>query len=593
MSGRADRASKKQRRLSTDSEGTEEGYDWAGLKGGPSKAGKAPEKSKSKSNRDLKCCVTTHEWVEKSSALRTARGYNIEPVEWLATRLREAKQGAGNSLDVLPCTRLPHLLLPASRHDRIESQLIEATTRTSTYLRPSPSLIFQPQIFLTHFPSIMPARRSQRKSSSATKAKEAIANIIIDRPSRPSRKAAETSSAVVSRAPPGSSTRGLSLTVKTSANKLREATRSSPLNQSVTVSSRESFTGGEILEGKRSRNARKSYVLESDSDEDEEMEDVNDEDAAADSLEDDEDMDAEDDGLGDDDADGDVDMEIPPPPPTIKISKAQSGKQTITAKPSSKPDNKTVEQKEVELGSDDEELSELESDLEEEVEEEGMQTGNEEDAEGEEEEIEIEEEAEEEDELESDLETPGGGSRASTPDLNKLTKRQRARLEEGGSGHLLALPDGKALDPLSYDILTNRRGPSKEALDGRRARHAPCRNGSPKKELEREAQRGRKGTHTSQAHILNNTNMPQMETINKLLKKQAPKTNARRKDLNGEFSAEGELLKPKPQFVRWVSNKDGNRIGVPEEWVAAPIGSMFQNSVKGVGMGGKLIEEVS
>ena len=48
MSGRADRASKKQRRLSTDSEGTEEGYDWVGLKGGASKAGKAAEKSKNK-----------------------------------------------------------------------------------------------------------------------------------------------------------------------------------------------------------------------------------------------------------------------------------------------------------------------------------------------------------------------------------------------------------------------------------------------------------------------------------------------------------------------------------------------------------------
>ncbi|TVY93823.1 hypothetical protein LAWI1_G002720 [Lachnellula willkommii] len=513
MSGRADRASKKQRRLSTDSEGTEEGYDWVALKGGPSTSGKAAEKSK---NKYVGC--------------------------------------------VYSCT---------------------------------PLLILQPQIFLTHVPYIMPARRSQRKSSSATKDKEAIADIVVDRPSRPSRKAAETSSAVVSRALPGSSTRGLSLTVKTSANKLREATRSSPLNQSVTVNSRESLTGGEIIEGKRSRNVRKSYVLESDSDEDEEMEDVNDEDAEGDSLEDDEEMDAEEDGLGDEDADGDVDMEIPPPPPTIKISKAQSGKQTITAKPSSKPDNKTVEQKEVELGSDDEELSELDSDLEEEVEEEGMQTGNEEDAEGEEEEIEVEEEAEEEDELDSDLETPGGGSRGSTPDLNKLTKRQRARLEEGGSGHLLALPDGKALDPLSYDRLTNHRGSSKEALDGRRACHAPCRNGSPQKELEREAQRGRKGMHTSRAHMLNTPNMSQMETINKLLKKQAPKTNARRKDLNGEFSPDNDVHKPRPHFVRWVSNKDGNRIGVPEEWLEAPIGSMFQNSVQGAGMGGKLIEEVS
>jgi Ino eighty subunit 2 len=48
MSGRADRASKKQRRLSTDSEGTEEEYDWVGLKAGGSKACKGAEKSKNK-----------------------------------------------------------------------------------------------------------------------------------------------------------------------------------------------------------------------------------------------------------------------------------------------------------------------------------------------------------------------------------------------------------------------------------------------------------------------------------------------------------------------------------------------------------------
>jgi Ino eighty subunit 2 len=104
-----------------------------------------------------------------------------------------------------------------------------------------------------------------------------------------------------------------------------------------------------------------------------------------------------------------------------------------------------VQQKEMQEASDDEELSELDSDVGEEVEEEeGMQTGNEEDAEGEEEEIEVEEEVDEDDEdsLDSDDETPAGGSRASTPDLNKLTKRQRARFEEGGSGPMLALPDG-------------------------------------------------------------------------------------------------------------------------------------------------------
>lgn len=245
------------------------------------------------------------------------------------------------------------------------------------------------------------------------------------------------------------------LTVKTSSSKLREATRASSSSNAITVNSRDSFVGGEILEGKRARNVKKSYVLESDSEEeDEEMDDAGDEDAEGEEDDDEEDIDAEEDGLGDEDADGDVDMDIPPPPPTIKVSKAQNGKQIITAKPPSKVDNKTVEQKEMEDGSDDEELSELDSDIGEDVEEEeAMQTGNEEDAEGEEEEIEVEEGMEDDEEdLESDDETPAGGSRASTPDLAKLTARQRARLAEGGSGHLLALPDGMCQQHLTIDF---------------------------------------------------------------------------------------------------------------------------------------------
>jgi len=89
-----------------------------------------------------------------------------------------------------------------------------------------------------------------------------------------------------------------------------------------------------------------------------------------------------------------------------------------------------------------------------------------------------------------------------------------------------------------------------------------------------------------------------METINKLLKKQAPKTNARRNNLNniaGDATPDGEAQKPNALFVRWVSNKDGNRIGVPEDWLESPVGAIVQGGAKqaGGGMGGKLIEEVS
>jgi len=88
-----------------------------------------------------------------------------------------------------------------------------------------------------------------------------------------------------------------------------------------------------------------------------------------------------------------------------------------------------------------------------------------------------------------------------------------------------------------------------------------------------------------------------METINKLLKKQAPKTNARRNGFN-PLAADGtpeSEQKADPNFVRWVSNKDGNRIGVPIEWLEGPIGAVFQGGIKQAGkdMGGKLIEEIA
>jgi Ino eighty subunit 2 len=86
-----------------------------------------------------------------------------------------------------------------------------------------------------------------------------------------------------------------------------------------------------------------------------------------------------------------------------------------------------------------------------------------------------------------------------------------------------------------------------------------------------------------------------MDTINKLLKKQAPKTNLRRSNFGavGDASPDEESAKPNPLFVRWVSNKDGNFIGVPDEWLDGPVGAVFQGGVKQKRMGGKLIEEIS
>ena len=64
----------------------------------------------------------------------------------------------------------------------------------------------------------------------------------------------------------------------------------------------------------------------------------------------------------------------------------------------------------------------------------------------------------------------------------------------------------------------------------------------------------------------------------------------------GDATPDSESQKPNPIFVRWVSNKDGERIGVPEEWLEGPIGSVFSSvagPVKSGMVGRKLIEEVA
>jgi Ino eighty subunit 2 len=68
-----------------------------------------------------------------------------------------------------------------------------------------------------------------------------------------------------------------------------------------------------------------------------------------------------------------------------------------------------------------------------------------------------------------------------------------------------------------------------------------------------------------------------METINKLLKKQAPKTKG--KGQGGmESTPDIDTQRPSPIFVRWVSNKDGIRVAVSEEMLGGPAGRVFVKS---------------
>ena len=84
-----------------------------------------------------------------------------------------------------------------------------------------------------------------------------------------------------------------------------------------------------------------------------------------------------------------------------------------------------------------------------------------------------------------------------------------------------------------------------------------------------------------------------METINKLLKKQAPKTNRRTNPATGaeeDIDAETGLPRPDPTSFRWVSDRAGSRIALPGELLASHAGDVFR---AGGGLGsGKMVEEV-
>ncbi|CCF47745.1 hypothetical protein CH063_04267 [Colletotrichum higginsianum] len=377
---------------------------------------------------------------------------------------------------------------------------------------------------------------------------------------RPRRSEGRTSG--VSRGPPSSpGSEHLNLTVKVPANKLREATsrgRNSTEN-SISVNSRASY-GSEIVAGRRNRGPKKSYVVESDSDEEEE-EDEEMEEPDAEGDEDDMDVDAEGE---EEDADGDVDMDTPAAP-TIKISLPKAGKVTprrpAAARVIEDDDDDEEELSEIEVsdpentmnmsidvggaGDDDDDEDEDEDEDEEDAE------GEEDEAEGEEEEIEVADETAQPDaeELDSEL-----GSREGTPDLTKMTRRQRARFEDEPQQYMKLSDEVQAKKVFTAEELSMRR------LEMARRR----RNLSDKRNEE-------------------------METINKLLKKQAPKTKGKGGGV-GDETPGNESQKPDVAFIRWVNSKKGSVVAVPDEMLGGPAGKVF---VPGGLKSGKMVEEVA
>jgi Ino eighty subunit 2 len=80
-----------------------------------------------------------------------------------------------------------------------------------------------------------------------------------------------------------------------------------------------------------------------------------------------------------------------------------------------------------------------------------------------------------------------------------------------------------------------------------------------------------------------------METINKLLKKQAPKTT--KKAAMGDETPDGEESRANPVFVRWVSSKNGVVVAVPDDILGGPAGRVFTGGAEI--RSGKMVQEVS
>ena len=265
-----------------------------------------------------------------------------------------------------------------------------------------------------------PARRSARTASSTAARAPAHPYTRANRQISPG---STRPSASIAR--PANGRTSLRLTVKAPPSKLRQATSGSqisapiPPNPYADNPSESDATPAPTARTARStRNPRTVVEPESEEEEEDDEDDAEEDEEQEEEAEDvDEEIlaneDSEEDAEGDDD-DEDEDMDDAedehPPPPIIKLERPMDRIKpnvTVTAPPEGPL--KSVEDKEMEDDEEDEELSELVS--------------NEDD-----------EDDEEDDSDESDED----GSRAATPDLSKLTRRQRGLYEDTDSG-LMAL----------------------------------------------------------------------------------------------------------------------------------------------------------
>ena len=280
----------------------------------------------------------------------------------------------------------------------------------------------------------------------SSRLKTALTNNVSSSTSKPPRRATASSYATISAVSHDPSDRkSLRLTVRMPSSRLREATSARDTPEAEPVSS---------LRSTRNK-PRKSYIMQSESDDEEETEQdaEEEEDEEEDEVEEEDEEEDEEAEIADSDdemeedmedenadvnASGDIDMDedaddglplgtLPPPTKSLKIKGPAAPQPKVTVTPAKETKLESVEEREMEMEDDDEELSELGSDEE-------PDENDEEDGEGEE---------DDDEDAEDDNRSIDATSRASTPDVTKMTKRQRSRLDQVMGSDFLQLPMGK------------------------------------------------------------------------------------------------------------------------------------------------------
>ncbi|KAK4905317.1 hypothetical protein LTR49_025374 [Elasticomyces elasticus] len=356
--------------------------------------------------------------------------------------------------------------------------------------------------------------------------------------------------------------------VKAPPSKLRQAaTAQLPPNPYAPDQS----AGGGSGSGRPVRSIKKpKWIVEeedSDDDDDNDEDDMEGDEAEVDDeligMTNDEDGDSEEDAEGEENVDM---MEPHPPPPVIRQTVGQGGRPyvTVTASPIASGPMKSVEAQET-GNSPSPSLSSLsendDADLDQTI-------GNDEDG--------VDQESA--DDLTEDDDEK---SRSATPDLSKLTRRQRGLYVP--EPETASISDGAGLVALSNNALKKKVFSEEE--------HAMRRQEMARRRKVLSELRGEE---------------EKMETINKLLSKPAPKRRTRAEMLAAQYATDngksygmpnledGEVVveRAEPGFTRYIQNAHGARLGIPSEWLRGKGGERIFG-LQGREFGGRgMVEEV-